>query len=44
LSSEPIVEYIEKESEVEDLLAQIDVNNLTPMDALNKLNELKRKL
>jgi DNA mismatch repair ATPase MutS len=38
------VEYIEKESEVEDLLAQIDVNNLTPMDALNKLNELKRKL
>lgn len=44
LSAEPIIEYIEKESEVEKLLKQIDVNNLTPMDALNKLSELKRKL
>jgi DNA mismatch repair protein MutS len=44
LSSEPIIEYIEKDSEVEKLLKKIDVNNLTPMDALNKLNELKSKL
>ncbi|MFK7780442.1 MAG: DNA mismatch repair protein MutS [Candidatus Gracilibacteria bacterium] len=44
LSAEPVIEYIEKDSEVEKLLKQIDVNNLTPMDALNKISELKNKL
>lgn len=44
LTAEPIIEYVEKESEIEQLLKQIDVNNLTPMEALNKLNELKRRL
>lgn len=44
LSTEPIIEYIEKDSEVEKLLKKIDVNNLTPMEALNKISELKSKL
>lgn len=43
-SEEPTVEYIEKDSEVENLLKDIDVNNLTPMQALNKINELKSKI
>ncbi len=33
--------YKEKDSEVENLLKNIDVNNLTPMQALNILSELK---
>lgn len=44
LSAEPIIEYIEKESEIDKILKELDVNNLTPMDALNKINELKSKL
>lgn len=48
LWTEPIVEYIEKEviciSEVEQELKKIDVNNLTPIEALSKLNELKWKI
>lgn len=31
-------------AELRDALLAIDVNNLTPIDALNKLNELKNKL
>jgi len=46
--SKPIVEFVEKEvfceSLVEQELKKIDVNNLTPMEALIKLNELKWKI
>ncbi|MDD3145046.1 MAG: DNA mismatch repair protein MutS [Candidatus Gracilibacteria bacterium] len=48
IGSKPIVEFIEKEvfceSIVEQELKKIDVNNLTPMEALSKLNELKGKI
>lgn len=48
LWTEPIVEYIEKEvicvSEVEQELKKLDINNLTPIEALSKLNELKWKI
>lgn len=48
LWTEPIVEYIEKEvicvSEVEQELKKMDINNLTPIEALSKLNELKWKI
>lgn len=48
LWSEPIIEVIEKkiyiDSEIERELKNIDVNNLTPMQALSKLNELKWKI
>jgi DNA mismatch repair ATPase MutS len=33
-----------KESEVEKELEKIEVNNLTPIEALNELNKLKSKL
>lgn len=36
-----VEKIIEKDSEVEKLLEQIDVNNMTPMEALSKLSELK---
>lgn len=38
------VKYIEKESEVEKELKKIDLNNITPIDALNKISELKNKI
>ncbi|MDD3794276.1 MAG: DNA mismatch repair protein MutS [Candidatus Gracilibacteria bacterium] len=45
LGSKPIVEIVEKEvfydSEVEQELKKIDLDDLTPIQALNKLNELK---
>lgn len=45
LWSKPMVEIIEKEvfcdSEVEQELIKIDLDNLTPIQALSKLNELK---
>ncbi|NVP17570.1 DNA mismatch repair protein MutS [Candidatus Gracilibacteria bacterium] len=45
LGSKPMVEIIEKEvfcdSEVEQELIKIDLDNLTPIQALSKLNELK---
>jgi hypothetical protein len=40
---EPEVKYIEKESQVENDIKMLDVNNLTPLEALNKLYELKNK-
>jgi DNA mismatch repair protein MutS len=36
-----VEKIIEKDSQVEKLLEQIDVNNMTPMEALSKLSELK---
>lgn len=46
--SKPIVEFVEKEvyceSLVEQELKKIDVNNLTPIEALSKLNEMKWKI
>lgn len=43
---EPIVKYVEVkwESEIENALKWIDVNNLTPIDALNLINNLKKSL
>lgn len=40
------IEYIEvkKESEIEEIIKKLDLNSLTPLDWLNLLNELKRKL
>jgi DNA mismatch repair ATPase MutS len=42
---EPKIKIIEKEvirtSEIEQKIKKIDVNNLTPIDALNLLSELK---
>ena len=46
--NEPVIEYVEKEvickSEIEQKLKNINVNNLTPMEALNLLNEFKSKI
>lgn len=39
-----VEKIIEKESQIEQLLEQIDVNNMTPMEALQKLSELKSNL
>ena len=36
--------YIEKSSLVEDELKKLDINTLTPMEALVKIDELKKKL
>lgn len=33
---------VKKESKVEEKLKEIDLNNLTPIEALNKINELKK--
>ena len=39
-----IEKIVEKESELENILKNIDVNNMTPMEALNKLGELKNNI
>lgn len=36
-----VEKIVEKESEIENILKQIDVNNMTPMEALQKISELK---
>lgn len=38
------IKYIEKKSEIEEELKKIDVNSLTPIEALNLLSELKNKI
>jgi len=38
------IEYIEKKSQIEEELKNLDLNNLSPLEALNKLNEFKGKL
>ncbi|MFA5917559.1 MAG: DNA mismatch repair protein MutS [Candidatus Gracilibacteria bacterium] len=38
------VVYVEKDSEIIELLKGIDINSLTPIDALNKLQDLKTKI
>jgi len=38
------IEYIEKQSEIEDEIKNLNLNTFTPIEALNKLNELKEKL
>lgn len=43
-AEEPEIVYKEKDSVVENKLKEIDVNNLTPMEALNLLNELKDEI
>jgi DNA mismatch repair protein MutS len=36
-----VEKIVEKDSEVENKLRDINVNNMTPMEALNMLSELK---
>lgn len=43
-SPEKEIIYIEKSSLVEDELKKLDINTLTPMEALVKIDELKKKL
>lgn len=43
-SFEPEIKYLEKDSLVEKELKSLDLNNLTPLEALNKLYELKNIL
>lgn len=38
------IKYIEKKSEVEEELKKIDINSLTPIEALNIISELKNKM
>ncbi|MCD5385095.1 DNA mismatch repair protein MutS [Candidatus Gracilibacteria bacterium] len=42
--SEPIIEYIEKESIIENEIKKIDLNNLTPIGALNLIYKFKNKI
>lgn len=42
-SLEPEIKIIEKESKIEEELKNLDLNNLSPIEALNKLYELKNK-
>lgn len=37
------VVYVEKDSEVKEILKGLDLNSITPIEALNKLQELKQK-
>jgi len=39
-----IVKEIEKKSEIEEKIKKIDLNNLTPIDALNLINEFKKDI
>ena len=41
---EPEVKVVEKESLIDEDLKKVDINSLTPIEALNKLSELKGKL
>jgi hypothetical protein len=43
-SLEPEIKYVEKNSILEEELKKIDLNSLTPLDALNTLFELKKKI
>ena len=38
------VKIIEKESEIENEIKNLDLNSLTPLQALMKLEELKKKM
>lgn len=38
------IEYIEKKSEIEEEIKKIDLNSISPIEALNLLNKLKEKL
>ena len=38
------LEFVSKESQIEKEIKQLDILNLTPMDALNKLYELKEQI
>jgi DNA mismatch repair protein MutS len=39
-----IIKEIEKESEIEERLKNINLDNLTPIEALNLINEFKNKI
>lgn len=43
-SIEPEIKIIEKQSKIEEELKNLDLNNLTPMEALNKLFDLKKNI
>jgi DNA mismatch repair ATPase MutS len=36
--------FVQKNKSVLDKLASIDVNNLTPLEAINLLNQIKREM
>ena len=38
------IKYVEKNSVLEEELSKIDLNSLTPLEALNALFELKKKI
>ncbi len=40
--SEPEIKIVEKKSEMEEKIKSLDINNLSPIEALNFLNELKK--
>ncbi len=39
-----VIKEVEKKSEVEEDIKKIDLNNLTPLEALNLVNKLKQKI
>jgi len=43
-STNPIIEYVKKDSDIEKELSNLDLNNLTPIDALNILSNMKKKI
>jgi len=44
ITVEPEIEYIKEKSIVEEELKKIDIDSLTPIEALNKLSELKSNI
>jgi DNA mismatch repair ATPase MutS len=44
LSEKEDFNYKKEKSEIEEELNNINIDNLTPFEALNKLNELKSKI
>lgn len=39
-----VIKELEKKSEIEEKIKNIDLNNLTPIEALNLINEFKKKI
>lgn len=38
------IKYIKEESKIEEYLSKIDIDNLTPIESLNKIHEMKKHL
>ena len=43
ISNEAEIKIVKEKSKIEEELKNLDLNDLTPIEALNKLNELKNK-